>query len=384
MRPRTSSDAPPEGCRRKAKAVAIRPLSRQRILMHSDSLDSLAPVAPPPNSPVARRRVMAYAVTPEHSSRSGTGSGSLRPGTSPNRSQVHSRQTHSRQRPGSRADGPGGQGNTFLTGFGLEAEPSHGEMSAVSLLTERDNDEESVEALDAQGFPISTLQASKYFGQQARANFFSQCNFLNKQRSLAALPSLDAPASSAPCFTAETSSVGTGGGGVDELLDDDEFDAMTLPTTWEALEEDIGEPTSPRSNYIFDCLADRLNPRASLIIRKTAITSLNLRHLGMGDKMAGHLAKAIGEIPCLMTVDISDNGLTDEGLKPMLAAILSIKTLTELNVSQNEVGGEAAEALALYVENPACPLQRLIMQRADVDDFEGERFVTGLVNIYIY
>ncbi|CAM9213873.1 unnamed protein product, partial [Ectocarpus fasciculatus] len=146
------------------------------------------------------------------------------------------------------------------------------------------------------------------------------------------------------------------------------------------MEEEVGLPTSPRSNYIFDCLADRLNPRASLIIRKKAITSLNLKHLGMGDKMAGHLAKAIKEIPCLESVDISDNGLSDEGLKPMLAAILSIPTLTELNVSQNEIGGEAAEALALYVENPNCPLQRLIMQRADVDDFEGERFVTGLLN----
>ena len=147
------------------------------------------------------------------------------------------------------------------------------------------------------------------------------------------------------CFKEEASAAAMGVVS-DPLLDDDEFDQMTLPTTSEAMEEEVGLPTSPRSNYIFDCLADRLNPRASLIIRKKAITSLNLKHLGMGDKMAGHLAKAIKEIPCLESVDISDNGLSDEGLKPMLASILTIPTLTELNVSQNEIGGEAAEALA--------------------------------------
>lgn len=94
--------------------------------------------------------------------------------------------------------------------------------------------------------------------------------------------------------------------------------------------------------------------------------------------MAIHLAKAVGKLPCLQTIDLSDNGLTDAGLKPMLLAILSIPTLTELNVSQNVIGPESAEALAVYVGKEDCPLVKLIMQRADVDDFEGEAFVTAM------
>ncbi len=162
-------------------------------------------------------------------------------------------------------------------------------------------------------------------------------------------------------------------------LDDEEFDAATMKTTSECLTEDVGEPSSPRSNYIYDCIEDKLNPRASHVIRKRLSTSLNLKHHGMGDKMAVHLAKAIREIPCINTVDISDNGLTDVGLKPMLASILRISSLTELNVSENEIGPESAEALAVYISNPECPLRTLIISKADVDDFEGERFVSGLL-----
>lgn len=96
--------------------------------------------------------------------------------------------------------------------------------------------------------------------------------------------------------------------------------------------------------------------------------------------MAIHLSKAVGSLPCLQTIDLSDNGLTDAGLNPMLTAILAIPTLTELNVSQNVIGPESAEALAAYVSHPDCPLVKLIMQRADVDDFEGEAFVTAMSN----
>ena len=42
--------------------------------------------------------------------------------------------------------------------------------------------------------------------------------------------------------------------GGDYDLDDEEFDAMTQRSTSEILTEDMAEPSSPRSNYIFDCL----------------------------------------------------------------------------------------------------------------------------------
>ena len=61
---------------------------------------------------------------------------------------------HSKSRPASRATGPGGQGSTFLTGFGTEDD-------GMSVLTERDPDEESVDAMGAHGFKLTPLEASK-------------------------------------------------------------------------------------------------------------------------------------------------------------------------------------------------------------------------------
>ena len=79
-------------------------------------------------------------------------------------------------------------------------------------------------------------------------------------------------------------------------------------------------------------------------------------------------------------MDISDNGLSDEGLKPMLASILRIPTLTELNVSENKIDGDSAESLAVYCAARSCPLVKLTMMKADVDDFEGAVFIEGLQN----
>jgi hypothetical protein len=96
--------------------------------------------------------------------------------------------------------------------------------------------------------------------------------------------------------------------------------------------------------------------------------------------MAIHLSKAMGALTCLHTIDLCDNGLSDAGLRPMLSALLAVPTLTELNVSQNVIGPASAMALAAYVGTPGCPLVKLIMQRADVDDGEGEAFVTAMSN----
>jgi Ran GTPase-activating protein (RanGAP) involved in mRNA processing and transport len=98
-----------------------------------------------------------------------------------------------------------------------------------------------------------------------------------------------------------------------------------------------------------------------------------------GDAQAVHLAKALGALPCLQTIDLSDNGLSDAGLVPVLSALTAVPSLTELNISQNVIGPDSAHALAAYVSRPSCPLAKLVMQRADVDDFEGEAFVSAVL-----
>lgn len=61
---------------------------------------------------------------------------------------------------------------------------------------------------------------------------------------------------------------------------------------------------SPRSKYIDSCIRKRLNPRASLILRKNFTKRLNLQHHGIGDEMAILFAEAIINIPYIEAINI--------------------------------------------------------------------------------
>ena len=92
--------------------------------------------------------------------------------------------------------------------------------------------------------------------------------------------------------------------------------------------------------------------------------------------MAVLFAESISDIPFIESINISDNNLTDLGLGPMLNSIIRIKSLIDLNLSQNKIGSVAAAALFDYLSNEDCPLERLNISNADVDDFECQRYLS--------
>jgi hypothetical protein len=155
----------------------------------------------------------------------------------------------------------------------------------------------------------------------------------------------------------------------------------TVGMRGEMLHKDISQevPMSPRSQYISNCIREGLNPRASLIVRKKMTKKLELQNYGMGDKMAAILSESIADLPYLQSINIADNGLTDDGMGPIILAAMQIKGLLELNLSMNEIGTVAAEALDTYLRRSDCPLQKLVMQTADVDDFEAEAFIGAVM-----
>jgi hypothetical protein len=141
---------------------------------------------------------------------------------------------------------------------------------------------------------------------------------------------------------------------------------------------DLAVPSTPRTKYIENCCREKMNPRISLMIRKNLTKCLEFQHQGMGDKMAKLLASSLQDMPFISSINISDNNLTDDGLVPLLDAILGIKTLLELDLSQNLLGPLTAAAMAQYIASSQCSVEKLTMQRADVDDFECERFVSAI------
>lgn len=112
-------------------------------------------------------------------------------------------------------------------------------------------------------------------------------------------------------------------------------------------------------------------------MRKTISDELHLEHYGMGDELIEHLATSLQFLPHITYINIADNNLTDFGLVTVLSTIFNVKNLLILDMSHNKIGTDCAEALALYLRGDPV-LQRLILQKTDIDDFEGEMFVKAI------
>lgn len=139
---------------------------------------------------------------------------------------------------------------------------------------------------------------------------------------------------------------------------------------------------SPRSKYILGCIEEQLQPHPALLIRRNMSKVLNLPHLGMGNRRAILLAQALRSLPFVQSLNVADNMLTDDGLGPIILSAVNIPGLIELNLSQNIIGPLSSNALFAYLRSPSCPLERLILNAADVDDYECQRFVDA-IKVYL-
>jgi hypothetical protein len=183
------------------------------------------------------------------------------------------------------------------------------------------------------------------------------------------------------CFTLEERSLNDDDDSVSSSVDSQD-DLMTLSNIADNgyKHEIVAQPLTPRTRFISACIREGLNPRASLVIRRHMSTHLKLSHFAIGDKVACILASSLFDLPEIESIDISNNVLTDISLEPLLMAIGNIHGLTELNLSSNIIGPRAAKAISEYLSSPSCPLQKLVLQNADVDDYECERFIAAILN----
>ena len=103
---------------------------------------------------------------------------------------------------------------------------------------------------------------------------------------------------------------------------------------------------------------DRLNPRAGLLIRRRMANHMNLSHMTLGDKVVRLLAQALGDLPDVESLDLSDNNITDASVVPLLAIAMEqssttglspFASLRQLDLSDNSLGTPSALALAAYL-----------------------------------
>jgi hypothetical protein len=108
-------------------------------------------------------------------------------------------------------------------------------------------------------------------------------------------------------------------------------------------------PASPRAIFLAGCLKHGLPPRAHVLLRKRISSSINLAHIGIGNKMAMVLAEALPTLPYLQAINLNDNNLEDDGLSAIITAIAAHPNVEIVDISQNIIGSEAAAALAAFV-----------------------------------
>lgn len=160
----------------------------------------------------------------------------------------------------------------------------------------------------------------------------------------------------------------------------DELDQITLQShlLQHDLDLHLSEPISPRSIYLAACSRERVNPRASMILRKGFNKSLDLHNQAVGDTMGLILAECIPSMPYLQSLNLKDNRLTDASLGPILKALMNVSGLLHLDISNNKMDDVSSETLATYLGLETCPLEKLSMSSADVDDNEGAKFISVL------
>jgi hypothetical protein len=127
---------------------------------------------------------------------------------------------------------------------------------------------------------------------------------------------------------------------------------------------------SPRAIFINGCLKNKIPPITIALVRRNLTSTINLAHMGIGDKIAGILAGCLSSLPYLQVLNLADNNLADKGLSELLASASKHKEIEELDISNNTVGTAASKALGAFLANPECKLKSLRLRDANIDDAE--------------
>ncbi len=127
-----------------------------------------------------------------------------------------------------------------------------------------------------------------------------------------------------------------------------------------------------------------VNCQLSFVILPFAISLLPF--VIVSSQVVTLLAQAIGDLPDVESIDLSDNALTDTSIVPLLLAVASgqsFSQLIQLDLSSNTLGTPAATALAAYLSRAhptPCQLKRLFLRNCHITDYECDHFVTSILD----
>lgn len=136
---------------------------------------------------------------------------------------------------------------------------------------------------------------------------------------------------------------------------------------------------SPRHKFILHILQENtMTPLPILFRSRKDDVTLNLSHRALRDDYLVFLSDVIGELPGLRKLDMTDNCLTDKGIRAVVKAMNSQRHLIEINLSENKCSLASALEIASYISSSRCPLRVLGLSKSSIDDMSMRKLMDGV------
>lgn len=160
---------------------------------------------------------------------------------------------------------------------------------------------------------------------------------------------------------------------------DDDFDIFDLDAIDEPETSKSAPQFSPRHRFLQLLIKEKKVAPLPIIIRRSPEDDeLNLAHRSLGDDYIIYLSDVVKDLPNLSKVNLRDNRLTDRGMGKFIHTLASQQQILSVDLSENKIDSKSAEALTHFLKRPDCTLATLKMSNADLDDDEVAIFMDAL------
>ncbi|XP_072892488.1 NACHT, LRR and PYD domains-containing protein 3-like isoform X3 [Hemitrygon akajei] len=118
---------------------------------------------------------------------------------------------------------------------------------------------------------------------------------------------------------------------------------------------------------------------ASALSTNTSLTELDMSENELGDSGVKLVSAALRNLECkIQTLEMIDVGLTDSGAEDLVSALSTNTSLMELNLSNNDLGDSGVKLVSAALRNPECKIQKLGLIDVGLTDSGAEDLASAL------
>ncbi|XP_072892011.1 NACHT, LRR and PYD domains-containing protein 3-like [Hemitrygon akajei] len=112
----------------------------------------------------------------------------------------------------------------------------------------------------------------------------------------------------------------------------------------------------------------------------TSLTELNLSENELGNSGVKQVSAVLRNTECkIQTVRLFSVGLTDSGAEDLVSALITTRSLTDLDLSVNKLGDSGVKLVSEALKNPECKIQKLWLSGVRLTDSGVEDLVSAII-----